>query len=590
MGRAAAARSNRIKNLIIIFVSIIVITACLCGTAYAIYYFVFMPNNTVVPAFDEDRLNLVIEGDVINSRVPPKIMEDQILIPLDIMGKYIDAEINWDKELHKLNITTKDRVIRMKTDSLEAFVNNKPVMLDIPVMEEKGEVFVPIEFLSGFYGIEISYIKENYVIIIDFKNRIRQTAEPIDAEAVVRKGMSVHYPVIKKFANTEKNNTMLIFEEYEKWYKVRTTDGMVGYIEKKFVVAKLQLLSRVPEEKANEALWKPEGGKINMVWDYTYSNTIKLSSRKKIEGLDVISPTWFQVIKEDGTIKNKADAKYVEWAHNNGYKVWALFSNNFEDAAETGSFLRNTDARDNAIRQILAFASLYGLDGINLDFENLLDSDKDALTQFVREITPLLKEQGLIVTIDINSALCYDRKALGEITDYIALMAYDQHWKGGGTAGSVSQLDWTDRTVETFLKSIPPEKLILGIPFYTRMWVLTPDGSGKTELTSQALSMEEAEKQVVENNAAVVWEESSGQFYAEYIKEGSTYKVWLEDINSLNLRTSLVHKYKLAGAAAWRLGFETPEVWSVITANLKSVRSYGEWKQKNKNATYVFIK
>ncbi len=589
MRRESAGR-HRARNLAVIMASIVVITACLCGTAYAVYYFFYMPNNDVVAAFEEGKVSLVIEGDVIDKGAPPKIIDGQILLSLEIVREYIDKNINWDKELHKLNITTKDRVIRMKTDSLEAFVNNKPVSLNIPVTEDQGKVYVPLEFLSDFYGIEISLLKENNVVVVDFKNRVRQTADPIDAEAVVRKGMSIRQPILKKFENLDDNHTMRVFDEYEKWYKVRTSDGIVGYVEKKFVVAKLQLVSKVPEEDGQKAAWKPENGKINMAWDYTYGNTLKLSSRKKIEGLDVISPTWFQVIQQDGTIKNRADAKYVEWAHNNGYKVWALFSNSFGDAEKTGGFLRNTDARDNAIRQLLAFTALYKLDGINLDFENLLDSDKDALTQFVREITPLLREQGLIVSIDINTLRCYDRQALGEIVDFVALMAYDQHWSGGETAGSVSEVDWADRTIATFLNSIPPEKLILGIPFYTRLWKLTPGENGNTELTSQALSMEEARRQVAENEAPVIWEDAHGQFYAEYQKGGSTYKVWLEDINSLNLRTSLVHKYKLAGSAAWRLNFETPDVWSAITDNLKSIGSYAEWKLKNENKTYAYAK
>ena len=212
-----------------------------------------------------------------------------------------------------------------------------------------------------------------------------------------------------------------------------------------------------------------------------------ISKRPKINGLDVISPTWFQVVGEDGTLKNSADAKYVEWAHKNGYKIWALFSNNFGDSEKSSSFLRNTDSRDNAIRQLLAFTALYKLDGINLDFENLLDSDKDALTQFVREITPLLREQGLIVSIDINTLRCYDRKALGEITDYVALMAYDQYWSGSSEAGSVAQVSWVEKTVKNFLNDIPPEKLILGIPFYTRLWKEEPGSDGKINLSNQAL-------------------------------------------------------------------------------------------------------
>ncbi len=591
MRRTDRFRKIGAKNLAIISACIVIIAGSLSGIAYAVYALFFMPNGTMVPAFEEGRLNLVIEGNVITEPTQPKLVEGEILLPLDTIRRYFDRTINWDAKLHKLNVTTKDRVIRMKTDSLQAFVNNKPVTLDIPVMEEAGKVFAPIEFLSDFYNIDITYVKENNVIVIDYKNGIKQTGEPLTADAVVRNGKSRRSPILKKYENGVPGaNSLRIFDEDEKWYKVRTDDGIIGYAEKKYVAANLPVEVKAPEEKPQDAVWKPKDGKLNMAWDYIGGSRIKLSSRKKIDGLDVISPTWFQVTGEDGAIKNNADAKYIDWAHNNGYKVWALFSNNFSDPAKSSNFLSNTDARDNAIRQLLAFTSLYRLDGINIDFENLLESDKDALTQFVREITPLLREQGLIVSIDVNTAPCYDREALGGIVDYVALMAYDQHWKGGKTAGSVAELDWVDSTVNSFLKAIPEEKLILGIPFYTRVWMLTADKDGEVKLDSEALSMQEAEKLIRNNAANVVWEETSGQFYAEYAKKGTTYRIWLEDINSLNLRTSLVQKYKLAGAAAWRLDYETPDVWKAITDNLKDLKTYDEWQQKNAGKSYIYTK
>jgi spore germination protein YaaH len=556
-----------------------------CGMAYGVYRTVimFMPNNELVPAFSQEgQVNVVIEDTVITGMGSPRIKDGRLLLPLPLVKEYLDPYISWDDKLSKLTITTRDRVIRMKTGSLDAYVNNKPVALNIPVIKD-GNVFVPIEFLSEFYGIKIEYIEENNVIVIDFIGSEKQYSKPVKKTVAVRTGQSRHAPIVKRIENGgyenagNEENQLRVFEEYENWYKVRTWDGIIGFVNKKDV----RLTDKIPEQTGKEPyepeLWRPESGKINMAWDYAYNVKTNLDKRAKIEGLDVISPTWFQVVGEDGEIKNHADSKYVEWAHNHGYKVWALFSNSFDNAEKTSKFLNNTDARDNAIKQILAFAALYKLDGINIDFENLKASDKGALTQFVREITPLLREQGLVVSIDVNMLPCYDRKALAETVDYVALMAYDQHWKGGGVAGSVSQVSWTERVVEIYLKDVPPEKLLLGIPFYTRLWKETPK-DGKIELTSQALSMASIEKFLDENNAPKIWDDESGQFYSEFVKDSSTYKVWLESKESLNLRTSLVHKYGLAGAAAWRLDFELPEVWSVISRNLKAVDSYAQWE------------
>lgn len=568
---------------------LIIIAACICGAVLAVYRSFFMPNGDVVPAFAEGGVNVVIEGDVISGAGVSQVVDGRILIPLTIIREHIDPAIHWDAKLHKLTVTTRDRVIRMKTGNLEAYINNKPVNLNIPVAESQGAVLVPLEFLSELYNIEIKYMEENNVVTIDFRNHEKQFAEPLSAKAVVRTGESIFLPIVKKFsAENLGDSSLRIFGESEKWYKVRTADGAIGYIEKKYVApGTAQAGEELPEEGGKPA-WTPMAGKLSMAWEYAYNTRINLSGKQKIEGLDIVSPTWFQVVGVDGEIKNSADAEYAKWAHDNGYKVWALFSNGFGDPEKTSGFLRNTDSRENAIRQLLAFAALYKLDGVNVDFENLLDSDRDALTQFVRELAPLVREQGMILSVDVNTLRCYDRKALGDAADYTVLMAYDQHWSGGSEAGSVAELEWVDRTVRNFLDSVPKEKLVLGIPFYTRLWKEAPGKDGKTGLTSQALSMSAAGRIIKENNAAVNWDEPSGQFYSEYVKDGATYKVWLEDANSVNLRTSLVQKYDLAGAAAWRLNFEVPAVWTGIVNNLKTIKSYDEWKKLNEGKSYVF--
>lgn len=590
--------ARRLKRNIFILFLLSFCFISLSAIVYSGYYFFFMENNTFVPAFDENKLNLVIEDDVINTSDEPQIMDGEILLPLGVIKDYIDPYIYWDSNLKKVTITTKDRVIRMKTGSLNALVNNEEMLLSIPVIEENGVIYIPIEFLAEFYNIEVQYIEDNNVILIDFINTIVQIAEPIDVNAVVRKGRSRKYPIIKEFdlENDKPEDLKLrVFEEYEDWYKIRTAAGEIGFIEKKYVVLRKILVNSLPELEKDDDPWKPENGKINLVWDMIYSGRPDLSSIGKIEGLDVISPTWFQLANAEGKLINRADPIYVEWAHKNDYKVWALFSNDFSDIEMTEKFLNNTDSRENAIREILAYAALYKLDGINIDFENIYKKDKDALTQFVREITPFLKEQGLVVSIDVTVpdgsdtwSLCYDRKALGEVVDYVALMTYDQHWATSPKAGSVAEITWVEKNVKKLLKEVPKEKLLLGMPFYTRLWQEEADKNGVVKVTSpKVFSMDAARKYIQENNAELVWDEKSGQYYAEFSKDNSVFKIWLEDPVSINLKSSLVHKYKLAGVASWQRGFVTSEVWSVLNKNLKGTGSFQEWKAQNSHIQYA---
>lgn len=572
-----------------IFFVLVILAA---GAFYA-YYIYFKPNNQVVPAFDEGKLVLVIEGEQDVSAQEPKIFEGEILLPFSIVKKYLDKHIYWDEALNIVSVTTENRVIRMKTDSLEALVNNEPLKLKIPVIKENGQVYVPIEFLSDLYNIEINHIESSNVIIIDPIGGERQVAKPISPKAVVRRGHTIKYPIIKKIdvdLLNEKEAELRVFGEYEDWYKVRTFDGAIGYIEKRFVEVKRLVEQEPPKAEEKISEWKPAKGKINLSWDQVYERRNDLSAMDNVEGLDVVSPTWFQLKSADGELINRAYSQYVDWAHANGYKVWALLANDFSSYDMVSEFLNNTNYRDKLIKEVLAYSALYKLDGINIDFENMYASDRDAFTQFVREITPFLKEQGLVVSVDVNDIKCYDKKALSEVVDYVMYMSYDQHWRTSPVAGSVAQVTWAEERIKRVIEveGVPVEKLLLGIPFYTRLWTETTDETGKKTLESKALSMEAARNTVLQNSAKVVWEEESGQFYAYYEKDNTTNKIWIEDANSINLRASLVHKYNLAGTCAWSSNFVTFDIWDVLNKNLKEINNYQEWLDNNKNNTYIY--
>lgn len=588
------------KRYLFIITLIAFIIGFIGMAAYAGYYYVFntfiKTNEEVVEVFSDASLDLVIEDEVIIGEAQPRIVEEQILLPIGVVKKYFDPYINWDQDEDIVTITTENRLIRMRTDSLEIYVNNQPINLNVPVLEDEGTLFVPIEFLKDLYEIEISHIQENNVIIIDYRNTIREIAEPVEAGAVVRTGMSRKDPIIRRLDPNDDSdrNKLRVFKHYNNWYKVRTAWGEIGYIEKRFVAVTRVYVMEVPDPREKRTLRLPGKDKISLVWDQVFGGRSNLADINIPVGLDVISPTWLHLKDEKGNLENLCNTGYIQWAHNNNYDIWVLLSNNF-DPDMTHRFLNSTEARDNLIRQVLAYASLYGFDGVNIDFENVYLKDKQALVNFVREITPMLREQGLVVSMDVGVpggsetySLCYDLTEIGKTVDYVMLMTYDQHWGTSPKAGSVAQLSWVEEKLRQTLREVPNEKLLLGLPFYVRVWKEEKSADGKVKVSSEAYSMNYVRKLVDEKGAAVVWDRESGQHYAWYEENGATYKIWMEDENSINLKSSLVQKYDLAGTAAWKLMLERQEVWAVLENNLKGVNNYFEWLAQNPDTEYAY--
>lgn len=309
--------------------------------------------------------------------------------------------------------------------------------------------------------------------------------------------------------------------------------------------------------------------KINLTWDYMSYESSKFKGGK-IEGLDVLSPTWFSLSDSNGTVKSIANKEYVDFAHQNGYKVWALVSNDF-DKERTSQFLKSSDARKVMIDSLINFAIQYNLDGINVDFENMKIEDRDLFSEFVRELSLQTDKKNIVLSVDVtvitlksNWSECYDRETLSQYVDYVAVMTYDQHWSTSPESGSVAQLSWVETEIAEILNQVPNDKLLLGLPFYSRLWKEV-NGS----VTSKTISMEVAQSLIKENNASKVWDKTSGQYYAEYTIDDAIYKIWVEDAKSIELKSDLVEKYSLAGVGSWRYGFETQDIWNIINNNLE---------------------
>lgn len=585
------------KALMIIGLAIIIAGGSFFAikTVYEAYEERYVPVTSMVDPFDHAETILLVGAERAPKNMNPLLHDGRILLPVDAVRTYIDKNIVWDSKEKKVTVTTKDKVIRMETEKLQAHINNNPVRLDIPVTEKDGIVYIPIEFLADFYSIEVRYDQKTDVVIVDYLNRMVQEARVISEKAAIRSGRSIKREIV---ANVDYGTSMRVFEEYKDWYKVRLDNGVVGYIQSEDVGVNWVTMIHIPYEPPRDFSWKPETGKISLSWHSMYSGTPNMTGVEKVDGLDIMSPRWFEVIDEHGNLKNIADLNYTRWAHEQGYKVWAMVVNNFADNQETSHLLNSTQARENLITQLLAFASLYEIDGINFDFENVLLKDRDMLTQLMREAVPLLKEQGLVVSIDVGVpdgsetySLCYDHEALGEIMDFVMLMTYDQHWHSSPVAGSVAQYGWVENRLRRTLEMVPNEKLLLGIPFYSRLWEETTSTSGSVSVKTAKTPSIQGMRNIAKANegSTITWDDVSKQFYLEYFEGNARYRMWIEDENSLNLKTSLALKYNLAGVCSWDYNCSDQRVWEAIYANLKKDISYEEWLLKYSEAQFSYI-
>ena len=310
--------------------------------------------------------------------------------------------------------------------------------------------------------------------------------------------------------------------------------------------------------------------KINLAWHQVTSeaaNETFEDAVKDAKGVNVISPTWFSITSNEGTISSLASADYVNKAHAKGMEVWGLIDNFSEDIS-TLETLSNRESRGHIIQKLSEEAKRVGLDGINVDFEALKEEEVPHFIQFLRELSITCRANNLVLSIDDpvpQYTSFYNRKEQGIIGDYVIIMGYDEHTIGSEKAGSVASLPFVEEGIRLTLEEVPKEKVINGIPFYTRLWTEANNGT----VSSKVLGMDEADQYVSEKGMDIYWNNDVSHNYGELQTENGIEKIWLEDEESLEAKMQLVEKYELAGSAAWKLGFERADVWAVISKYLQ---------------------
>ncbi|WP_154656319.1 glycosyl hydrolase family 18 protein [Paenibacillus sanguinis] len=499
---------------------------------------------------------------------------DSLKLPLPVIQSVVDSTIRYEEETGSVILTTPQKLVFLKTDEKVAQINNKPTPLRFAPEEQDGVIYLPAYLLETLYGTEVREDELSGAVLLVPAGDSVQTAKVIstsrkqDGTIPLRTGPSIHEPIlVDMLPGTE----LRLLESGEDWHYVQINNGYTGYVQHKNVQVGEERIVPELELELSDAKRKWEAKTINMTWEAVYQVAPKPASIGKLPGVNVVSPTWFSLVDGKGNVQSKADRAYVKWAHGQGMQVWGLFSNSFEPDITTEA-LANFENRLNTILQMLHFAKLYDLDGINIDYENVYTKDGDNLTQFMRELRPLADEQGLIVSIDVtpksNSEMWsafLDRKALGQVVDYLVLMAYDEHWAASPVAGSVSSLPWVQQSVSRILNEdgVPPEKMILGIPLYTRVWTEV-EKDGKIEVSSKAIGMDRAKLIIEEKKLKPVFVEEVGQNYVEYKDQDGRHRIWLEDAESLKRRVELAKSLDLAGIATWTRSFASAEAWSTL--------------------------
>ena len=518
---------------------------------------------------DPNRIDVIVKDEIVPDELSIYIVDNEKYFSVDFLKEYIDDTVFPEADDNTLTITNENSVIRLSTDELTYYVNSEPLSLEMPIITKDEVMLIPCNLTASLYNLNIEYIDDEKTAVIDFYGEEISTS-------VLHKNVKMYSePDIKSHTVTrvKKGSEITIFGNENGFYKVRFNE-YVGYIEEKYItdIVKTNFVNN--EENYVSLGFTPENGKITMVWDQVFNVSQNKNDSKftAIENLDVISPTWFAISDNEGNVSNIADKSYVDWAHSQGYQVWGLLSNSF-DPDITHNTLSSPEIREKIIKQVLAYAELYELDGINIDFETIRSDDGEYFVQFVREITPYLKAQGLTVSVDLSRPegwnYYYGMEEIGGTVDYVVLMAYDEHWGTSPESGSVASMGWTEESITSTLDMVSPEKVILGIPFYTRLWE-EKNIDGNLTVSSSSLGMQAALNYINENNMEIVYDEESGQNYSSIEKDGATYKIWLEDELSLRKRMELVEKYNLAGCAGWKRHLETDNTWSIINSYMKN--------------------
>ena len=529
----------------------------------------------------EGELAVIIDNEIVGAA--GKVLDGKPYVEYSVVRDHLNKRFYVDKNENVLLYTLADGSVEAHVGSAEYTYQKETQSREYVILKMEGNVsYIALDFVKEYTDIEFQVYEEPARIMIE-SDWGEKTVATVKKDAKVRLKDDIKSAFLTE---ADKKSQITVIDKGDKWTLVRTEDGFIGYIKNNALKNEEQvIIDRAFEKQVYPNISKKYT--INMGWHVVSNKSANNNVLKTIastKGLTTISPTWFTINNVSGDITSLASSDYVNYAHQTNIEVWALikdFDGQVDTPEEMLELLSRTSSRTNLINELMAEVFKYDIDGINVDFEKISPECAEHYLQFLRELSVKCRQNGIVLSVDnfvpASHNAHYDLEEQAEIVDYVIIMGYDEYYEGSPESGPVASIDFVKNGVEAALEAVPSEKLINAVPFYTRLWTETPKTEEElaaeqgteaaeypTKVTSEVFRMKTIMPRVQEAGAEIEVDPETNEKYAQWEEDGKTYKVWIEDTESLEMKLKLIQKYQLAGVSAWRLGWESEGTWELI--------------------------
>ena len=557
------------------------------------------PNNANL---DHSRINAIINGEIFSTGTAPVFIEGVLHFPADFLRRHIDNHIFWENNTSRLTISNFDEIMRFYPNVFTYTVNweERPLDSPTPIREVAGMAYLPVNIITDRYPVTITHHPEYNFVTIDFHrdsgivyeiilNADDESEEYEEDFVALRFGSDDQYPIM---ARLNAGDEMLfldqprLYDEDENFIgladhkRVRTENGLMGYVAEENL-RQLRTFAGVPENNQRRPITRQFDEPINFAWHFAGVNN--RDSWVVPPGMNAISPTWFNFHADlSGNLVSGANQEYLNWARANGMEVWPMFWDTFgagDFSSDIGrTILPDAYKRDHVISQIMGFVEQWGLDGIQVDFEVVPEEFADHWIQFLRELSVPMRQADAILSVaakvPVPHNMWWNRTEIANTVDYVVIMAYDEHWATSPIAGPVASYGWVQHAITATMEEVPAEQIIVGLPTYANIWreAFTDGEWSLTEPRARQVSFNFARDFIDERGGELVWDYIIRQYYSEINFEENgietRYRIWLEDMRSMDEKLNLVGGHDVAGVAWWQKFLAHAELWDLANEHI----------------------
>lgn len=520
----------------------------------------------------EGNLAIILQDEMVEEKAV--VTDGNVYFDLDTVHKYFNEGFYADTGERKLLYTTAvDTVVAIFGEKGYSDANGGG-QTEYTVCYMQGDtLYVAAEYVKRFTNYEYARYDRHLQVYTQWG--VRETMQ-VTKHTQVRVLGGIKSPILREL---EKGETVELLNQMDTWSLVKTSDSVIGYVENK----RLADLSTEIEPEVIDYV-EPEyttvmmEERVSLGWHSIGgvggNSTLSEMVSEAGEGMNVIAPTWFSLSDNEGGYISYAESSYVERAHGYGLQVWGVWDN-FNYAGVTGEsvssyqVLSSTTVRQQLVRDMVDTALTLGLDGINIDFEGLTEDCGRHYIQFLRELSVLCRQNGLVLSVDnyvpFDFNNFYRLDIQGKVVDYVIIMGYDEHWHGSKNPGSVASIDYVSNGLDRTLDQVPKEKVVNALPFYTILW--KTEG---TEVTDQYITLNNMADYLQRVGIEPTWDEETCQYYAEWEEGAVTNQIWIEDEESISVKLNVMNAQQIGGVAVWRLGYGTRAAWELIEKFIRS--------------------